>query len=86
MVIFTPRLLYSREKTPPGTPWIRDWMGHRTGLDWVAEGEKSCPSRESIPGRPVCRLVTMNLLRKLIFSIKVILFVRDTRTEVVFRI
>jgi hypothetical protein len=35
VVSFTPRRLYPRRKCPPGTHWIGDWVGARSGLDDV---------------------------------------------------
>jgi hypothetical protein len=47
VVIFTPRPLYPRRKTPPPhTHSIEIWMGPRTGLDDM-ERRKSCPYRDS---------------------------------------
>jgi hypothetical protein len=42
VVSFTSRLLYPPRKSLQGTHWIRGWVGR----------EKSCPCRESNPGRP----------------------------------
>jgi hypothetical protein len=47
---FTPHPLYSRERGP-GTHWVGDWVGHRTGLNAVEKIKFSCLCRESNPGR-----------------------------------
>jgi hypothetical protein len=38
MVSFTPRLLYSRGKSP-STHWIGGWVGHRAGLEDMEKRE-----------------------------------------------
>jgi hypothetical protein len=44
-----------------GTYWISDWMGPRFSLNAVTKRKKSppCRCRESKPGRPARRLVTI---------------------------
>jgi hypothetical protein len=50
VVSFMPRSLYPRERSPD-IHWIGGWVGLKAILQAV-EKIKTCPSRESIPGRP----------------------------------
>jgi hypothetical protein len=34
---------------PPGTHWLQDWLGLRTGLDFVAERKITAPARYRRP-------------------------------------
>jgi hypothetical protein len=47
------------EDGAPRTHWTVVWVGPRAGLDAVAKRKISLPSRESNPGRPARRLVTI---------------------------
>jgi len=54
---FMPLPLYPSEESP-GIHFIGGCVGPRVGID-AAKKKKSCPCRESNPGRPAFRLITI---------------------------